>query len=60
MADAVPHAFFSYARSDAAFVLKVAQQLRRLGRRVWVDQLDIPKGARWDEAVEGRCAPAPV
>ena len=59
MADAVPHAFFSYARSDAAFVLKVAQQLRRLGRKVWVDQLDIPKGARWDEAVEGALRASP-
>ena len=53
MADAAPRAFVSYARSDAAFVLKVAQQLRLQGCKVWVDQLDIPKGARWDEAVEG-------
>ena len=59
MTDAAPDAFFSYARSDAAFVLKVAQQLRRLGRRVWVDQLDIPKGARWDEAVEGALRASP-
>ncbi len=59
MADAVPRAFFSYARSDAAFVLRVAQQLRSLGRGVWVDQLDIPKGARWDEAVEAALRASP-
>jgi TIR domain len=50
MADA--RIFFSYARSDSEFVLKVATTLRAEGRAVWVDQLDIPKGARWDEEVE--------
>jgi hypothetical protein len=44
--------FFSYTRSDATFVLRVASALRAEGRRVWVDQLDIPKGARWDDEVE--------
>lgn len=52
MPDATHRIFFSYARSDAAFVLKVANALRAEGRQVWVDQLDIPKGARWDEEVE--------
>jgi len=45
--------FFSYARSDADFVLKIASALRANGVALWVDQLDIPKGARWDESVEG-------
>jgi hypothetical protein len=44
--------FFSYARSDGAFVLRVARALRSEGCSVWVDQLDIPKGARWDVEVE--------
>jgi hypothetical protein len=44
--------FFSYARSDSEFVLKVAKALRNEGRRIWVDQLDIPKGGRWDDEVE--------
>jgi TIR domain len=44
--------FVSYARSDADFVLRVAGALRGDGRHVWVDQLDIPKGARWDTEVE--------
>lgn len=45
--------FFSYARSDAEFVLKIASSLRVDGVELWVDQLDIPKGARWDQSVEG-------
>lgn len=44
---------FSYSRIDSDFVLKTASALRRDGVNLWVDQLDIPKGARWDEAVEG-------
>jgi TIR domain len=52
MPDAMHTIFFSYARSDAPFVLKVANGLRAERRRVWVDQLDIAKGARWDEEVE--------
>lgn len=51
--DARGKVFFSYARSDAAFVLKIASALRADGVALWVDQLDIPKGARWDESVEG-------
>lgn len=52
MPNATHRIFFSYSRSDAAFVLKVASALRAEGRQVWVDQLDIPKGARWDDEVE--------
>ncbi len=52
MPDARRRVFFSYARSDSEFVLKVAQALRSEGRKVWVDQLDIPKGGRWDDEVE--------
>ncbi|MEO8410801.1 MAG: TIR domain-containing protein, partial [Propionivibrio sp.] len=52
MTDAGTSIFFSYARSDSEFVLKVATELRKDGRNVWVDQLDIPKGSRWDDEVE--------
>lgn len=53
MADAASSiVFFSYARGDAGFVLGLATRLRQDGRGVWVDQLDIPKGARWDVEVE--------
>ena len=44
--------FFSYARADAEFVLKLAKELRAAGANLWVDQLDILAGERWDRAVE--------
>lgn len=44
--------FFSYARSDSEVVLALAQRLRGDGRNAWVDQLDIAKGSRWDDAIE--------
>lgn len=44
--------FFSYARRDADFVLKVASALRSDGVELWVDQLHIPSGERWDESVQ--------
>jgi TIR domain-containing protein len=43
--------FFSYAREDAEFVLKLARELRAVGANLWVDQLDILGGQRWDRAV---------
>lgn len=52
MPNAPSRIFFSYSRSDSNFVLKVARALRSEGHDVWVDQLDIPKGARWDIEVE--------
>jgi formylglycine-generating enzyme required for sulfatase activity len=47
------HFFFSYAREDAEFVLKLAKELRAVGVKLWLDQLDIFGGQRWDYAVEG-------
>jgi TIR domain len=44
--------FFSYARADSEFVLKLAEDLRSNGTNLWLDQLDIPGGARWDDAIE--------
>ena len=52
MASASGKAFFSYARADSDFVLRVARDLRSAGADLWVDQLDIPAGERWDSAVE--------
>ena len=45
--------FFSYAREDSEFVLKLARELREVGVKLWLDQLDIFGGQRWDDAVEG-------
>jgi hypothetical protein len=59
MADAVPRAFFSYSRQDSEFVLKLARDLREGGAEVWLDQLDIEPGQRWDTAVEQALASCP-
>ena len=45
--------FLSYAREDSEFVLKLAKELRVVGAKLWLDQLDILGGERWDRAVEG-------
>src|SRR6185295_11627792 len=44
--------FFSYSRDDSEFVLKLASELREQGVNLWLDQLDIKAGERWDSAVE--------
>ncbi|MDD1776038.1 MAG: TIR domain-containing protein [Candidatus Methanomethylicus sp.] len=44
--------FFSYARADKEFALKLAESLRSAGANLWIDQLDIQAGDRWDRAVE--------
>jgi photosystem II stability/assembly factor-like uncharacterized protein len=49
---AAPAAFFSYSREDSEFALKLAADLKAAGAKVWLDQLDIHPGDRWDRAVE--------
>jgi hypothetical protein len=49
-------AFLSYARENAEFVLGLAKDLRAGGAHVWMDQLDITPGERWDRAVEDALA----
>ena len=44
--------FFSYAREDGDFALRLARDLRAAGQDLWLDQLDIPAGGRWDKSVE--------
>ena len=44
--------FFSYSRSDSAFVLKLASDLRNAGADIWLDQIDIKPGSHWDKSVE--------
>jgi hypothetical protein len=44
--------FVSYSRSDSEFALRLAKDLRALGAEVWLDQLDIAAGTRWDSAIE--------
>lgn len=44
--------FLSYSRSDEAFALRFARDLRSHGVVMWVDQLDIRPSERWDRAIE--------
>jgi hypothetical protein len=55
----VPAAFFSYSREDSEFVLRLARDLKASGANVWLDQMDIVPGQRWDEAVERALADCP-
>ena len=52
MAADAPAAFFSYSRDDSDFALRLAEDLKAAGAAVWIDQLDIEPGMRWDRAVE--------
>jgi len=44
--------FFSYSRDNSEFVLKLAKELRKTGAKIWLDQLDIKPGTRWDNSIE--------
>jgi len=44
-------AFFSYSREDGDFAKKLAADLKSAGANVWMDQLDIEPGTRWDDAI---------
>ena len=55
----VPAAFFSYSREDSEFVLHVARDLKAAQANVWLDQIDILPGQRWDDAVERALADCP-
>lgn len=44
--------FISYSRVDTDFVVKLAKELRKEGVDLWLDQIDIGPGDRWDKAVQ--------
>lgn len=52
-------AFFSYSREDTDFSLRLAGDLKAAGAVVWLDQLDIAAGQRWDAAVEAALKDCP-
>jgi TIR domain/Sel1 repeat len=54
-----PAAFISYSRDDSEFALRLAQDLKAAGASVWLDQLDIPPGRPWDNAIEDALSDAP-
>jgi len=43
-----PPIFISYSRQDAEFALQLGRDLREAGVHLWIDQLDIPPGGRWE------------
>ena len=45
-------AFVSYSRTDSEFALRLAQDLKAADANIWLDQLDIPPGKPWDDAIE--------
>jgi len=47
-----PLTFISYSRADSEFALELANELRSSDFNIWLDQLDIPPGGRWDDEVE--------
>jgi len=53
-------AFVSYSRSDSAFALRLAGDLKAAGVKVWVDQRDIVAGQRWDRVVEDAIRNCPL
>ena len=44
--------FISYSRANSDFAVQLASDLKAAGLDVWLDQLDIPTGARWDDEIE--------
>jgi len=45
-------AFVSYSRNDSEFVLRLVKDLTAAGASVWLDQLNLAAGQRWDRAIE--------
>lgn len=44
--------FLSYSRVNKEFAIRLAKELKAEGFDIWLDQLDIPAGSRWDREVE--------
>ena len=44
--------FFSYSRTDTAFAIKLALDLKKDDYDVWIDQEDIRAGSEWDMQIE--------
>ena len=52
-------AFVSYSRDDSEFVIRLGKDLKAKGAKIWMDQLDILPGQRWEEEIEaavGSCS----
>jgi hypothetical protein len=52
IATSTGHTFICYARQDEAFVLEVAESLRRRGVPIWIDRFNIEPGADWGNSID--------
>ena len=46
-------AFISYSHLDRDFAVRLQRALKDSGKAIWVDEADIPSGARWAEDLNG-------
>ena len=53
-------AFVSYSREDSEFALRLAQDLKKAGAHIWLDQMDIQPGHPWDNAIEEALMGSPL
>jgi TIR domain len=44
--------FISYSRANSDFAVRIAKDLKAAGHDIWLDQLNIPTGSRWDDEIE--------
>ena len=44
--------FISYSRVNQQVAIRLACELKSAGFCIWLDQFDIPTGARWDDEIE--------
>lgn len=44
--------FISYSRVNSDFAVSIAKDLKNAGFDIWLDQIDIPTGSRWDDEIE--------
>ena len=60
MSERTPAAFISYSRADSEFVMRLTADLKQAGASVWLDQVDIQPGERWDHVIEGALDVSPL
>ncbi len=44
--------FLSYNRKDSNFVMKLVNSLKAANVNIWLDQINIERGERWDQSVQ--------
>lgn len=47
-----PFIFLSYSRSDSDIATKITRDIQKCNGNIWMDQLHISGGDRWDKAIE--------